>query len=265
MPDPVQLSIAQFTGAWRLMCGASPHFASASPDGVALVFSGLPIGFFNVGALTGRGISAGRLAACAGRACGWAAERDVPWLFITTAEAFEEGVDVTATLDAVGFAPVMPLTGMVASTVPPPDRIPGDVELTTPADDAACAVITDINAKAYAMPLDAANVVLGRSAFWRDQFPVVALAAGSPAACAAVMMVDGHRYVALVATDPPFQRRGYADAATRQALANAASVHGERPTVLHATEAGKPVYARMGYQVLANHTVFMEKRFLTEH
>ena len=105
----------------------------------------------------------------------------------------------------------------------------------------------------------------GACAFWRDQFPVVALAAESPAACAAVMMVDGHRYVALVATDPPLQRRGYADAAMRQALANAASVHGERPTVLHATEAGKPVYVRMGYQVLATHTVFMEKRFLTEH
>jgi GNAT superfamily N-acetyltransferase len=265
MSDPVQLSIDQFTAAWRLMCGASRQFASATPDGVALIFSGLPIAFFNVGVVTGRGISTGHLAACAGRACGWAAKQGVPWLFVTTAESFEEGVDVTATLDAVGFAPLMPLTGMIARTISPSSRIPNGVQLTTPVDDAACAEITAINAKAYAMPLDPADEVIGRSAFWRDQFPVVAFADGSPAACAAVMMVDGHRYVALVATDPARQRRGYADAAMRRALANAASVHGERPTVLHATEAGRPVYARMGYEVIANHTVFMEKRFLTEH
>ena len=80
---------------------------------------------------------------------------------------------------------------------------------------------------------------------------------GAPVACAAVMMVDGYRYVALVATEPAWQRRGYADAAMRQALADAAAVHGERPTVLHATEAGRPVYERMGYTPLASHVVYM--------
>lgn len=51
----------------------------------------------------------------------------------------------------------------------------------------------------------------------------------------------------------------------RQALADAAVVHGECPTVLHATEAGRPVHARMGDEVIANHTVYMEKRFLVDH
>ena len=115
------------------------------------------------------------------------------------------------------------------------------------------------------MELDGANPVIGRGTFWRDQFPVVALASGSPASCAAVMMVDGHRYVVLVATEPAQQRRGYAEAAMRRALADAAAVHGEKPTALHATEAGKPVYERMGYRTIANHTIFMEKRFLEGH
>jgi GNAT superfamily N-acetyltransferase len=263
--DPVQLSIDQFTNGWRLMCDASPRRASASLDGVALVFSGLPISFFNVGIVTGRGVSADRLAAAGQAACDWAGPQAVPWLFVTTHEALAPGVDATAALDAVGLAPIMPLTGMFTSGVQPDTREREGLQLTRPGDDAACAVITAINSKAYAMPLDAANDVIGRHEFWRNQFPVVAVADGLPIACAAVMMVSGYRYVALVATAPEQQRRGYAAAAMRRALADAASVHGEQPTVLHATEAGKPVYEGMGYRTIANHTVFMEKRFLTEH
>jgi predicted acetyltransferase len=77
-------------------------------------------------------------------------------------------------------------------------------------------------------------------------------------------MVDGHRYVALVATEPGYQRRGFADAAMRRALENAARVHGETPTVLHASAAGRPVYERMGYASISTHTLLTEKRFLGE-
>ncbi len=51
----------------------------------------------------------------------------------------------------------------------------------------------------------------------------------------------------------------------RHALEVAARVHGERPTVLHATDAGRPIYQRMGYEAIATHTLFMEKRFLAGH
>ena len=44
----------------------------------------------------------------------------------------------------------------------------------------------------------------------------------------------------------------------RRSLEVAARRHGMRPTVLHATEAGRPVYARMGYRTIANHVAFVE-------
>ena len=72
-----------------------------------------------------------------------------------------------------------------------------------------------------------------------------------PVTCAAVLHVDGHRYVAWVATRPTHQRRGLADAAMRHALALARTERDGGPTVLHATEAGKPVYERMGYRTVA--------------
>jgi GNAT superfamily N-acetyltransferase len=53
--------------------------------------------------------------------------------------------------------------------------------------------------------------------------------------------------VALVATSPDHQRKGYAEAVMRRALDEAREAWGVRRTVLHATAAGQPIYRRMGY------------------
>jgi len=66
-------------------------------------------------------------------------------------------------------------------------------------------------------------------------------------ATASVALIDQIAYVALVATQPDHQRKGYAEAVMRQALLEARKAWGERRTVLHATAAGQPVYRRMGY------------------
>ena len=115
------------------------------------------------------------------------------------------------------------------------------------------------------MELDAAKPLIGRQSFWANHVPVLGVSDGQPASCAAVLDVDGYRYVALVATHPTQQRRGFAEAAMRHALDAAASAHGERPTVLHATDAGRPLYARMGYEAISSHLCFIEKRFLEGH
>jgi hypothetical protein len=67
---------------------------------------------------------------------------------------------------------------------------------------------------------------------------------------------------------PPIRRSNRADSQTRRmrrSLELAARVHGERPTVLHATEAGRPVYERMGYETISTHAVFVERAFLEGH
>lgn len=263
--DPVGLSIRQFVDAWRVMCSGALHYNEGAEDGVHYIFSGVPIVFFNVGVVTGRDVSAAALQASGQRACAWAATKGgVPWLFVITHEALAPGTDATAALDACGLAPLMPLTGMIAEHVAPPAIIPG-LQCTRPQDDAGCSALLDVNSRAYGMDLAAGKDLIGTTSFWSTHYPALGFVDGEPASCAAVMMVDGYRYVALVATDPPRQRRGYGDAVMRHALELSARAHANAPTTLHATAAGRPIYERMGYRVIAEHTVFIEKKFLGGH
>lgn len=261
----LDLSVQQFVGAWRVICADGPDYAAAAIDGVHYVFSGVPIPFFNVAILTDPVMSAGTFHQRAQQACAWAAERRVPWLFVVTHEALEAGVDAAAIAEASGLAALMPMTGMIAQQITPAARRPESLQLTMPEDDRGCAALLDMNSLAYGMDLEAGKDVLGKRSFWNGHYPVVGSAGGTVVSSAAVLMVDGYRYVALVATDPSQQRRGYAEATMRRALDLSAERHADRPTVLHATEAGRPIYERMGYEPISTHTVFIEKRFLEPH
>jgi GNAT superfamily N-acetyltransferase len=263
--DEVDLSIQQFAQAWRLMCAGAPGKSLARGESVEYVFSGCPIPFFNIALLTARGISADDLKSRAREACAWASDKQVPWLFMVTHEGLGPDLDAAALLDDCELAPLMPLTGMLTQSVTPSAKAPANVELSVPRDDARCSAILDINAAAYGMDFGAAKDLIGTSSFWANHIPVIGAVSGTPVVTASVLMTDNCRYVALVATDPAWQRRGLAEAAMRRALELSAAVHGERPTLLHATEAGRPVYERMGYRAISRHTIFMEKRFLAEH
>ena len=265
MSGSVELSIRHFAGAWRLMCAGAPGYAEQQANGIHYVFSGIPIAFFNIALMTDSSVAAETLGAAAQKAREWASKRGVPWLFVVTNEALAAGTDAAAALDSCGMVPAMPLTGMIAQNVAPPSNLPAELELLRPQDDGRCSALVDVNGLAYDMDLDAAKEILGKQAFWSGHFPALGLADGTPACAAAVMMVDGYRYVALVATDPARQRRGYGELVMRHALALSAQTHGDVPTTLHATEAGRPIYERMGYVPIAAHTVFIDKRFLAGH
>jgi GNAT superfamily N-acetyltransferase len=265
MNDDAGFSISQFSEAWRLLCGASPGFAADGNGATEYIFSGLPIPFFNVALVTARGVSASVLQTEARQACEWAAPRSVPWMLIVTHDVLAPGVDATSALDSCGLTPMLPMTGMRAQHIEPATRFPGGLLLDVPDDEESCAAVFDVNAAAYGVSLEACKPTYGKPAFWRGHVPALGRVNGLPVASAAVFMVDGHRYVALVATTPEQQRRGYAEAVMRHALDVAATAHGEKPTFLHATDAGRPVYARMGYQPVASHTAFIEKRFLEGH
>ena len=264
MNDDVDFSISQFGDAWRLMCGAAPGHVIDGTQDVDYIFSGQPIPFFNVALVTARDISRDALDALGRDAVKWSAGQAAPWMFIVTHDALAPGVDAASVLGASGMVPLLPMTGMRAERIVA-TRTASGLDLSMPGTDEGCAAIFDVNAAAYGVPLDACKPTHGRPAFWKGHAPALGRVNGAAVCSAAVLMVDGYRYVALVATLPDRQRRGYAEAAMRHALEAAAALHGEKPTTLHATDAGRPIYARMGYEPIASHTAFIEKRFLEGH
>jgi GNAT superfamily N-acetyltransferase len=265
MTEGVALSISQFLDAWRIFGRACAGSRLESAPGVEYIFTGLPIPFFNVAVLTGEGTSAAALDAAARGAMQWASDKGAPWLFVVTNDTLEPGVDANAVLDRCGLMGLLPLTGMAASRIAPVATVPSGLQLEVPEDDGGCCDAIDVNSAAYGMDLAASKPMFGRGSFWTDHLLVVGRADGAPVTSAAVMLAGGHRYVALVATQPGHQKKGFAEAAMRHALAAAAEKFGERSSFLHATDAGKPIYERMGYETVATHTCFIDKRFLGGH
>jgi GNAT superfamily N-acetyltransferase len=265
MNEDARFSVSQFRDAWRLLCGACPGYQTGGNGDLEYIFSGLPIPFFNVALVKADNISGDGLAGLGREASTWAANTGAPWMFIVTHEALAPEVDAASALESCGLIPLIPMTGMRAERIVPASRRANGLQLDGPSDDAACASIIDVNSAAYGMDLAACKPVLGKRSYWASHVPVLGRVDGTPVACAAVFNVEGYRYVALVATTPGQQRRGYADAVMRQALDVAAATYGETPTTLHATDAGRPVYARMGYEPIAAHTAFIDKRFLEGH
>jgi GNAT superfamily N-acetyltransferase len=265
MTDSVALSISQLLDAWRIFGRACPDTKVLNAGAAEYIFTGLPIAFFNVAVVTSPQVSAVSLEGVARGAMQWASDKGAPWLFVVTHEALDPGVDAAATLGECGLVPLLPLTGMVARQVAPVARIPEGLQLEVPDDDAGCGAVVDVNGAAYGMDLGASKSAFGRGAFWADHVPVLGRAEGVPVTSAAVFLSGGHRYVAMVATQPAHQKKGYAEAAMRLALQAAAEKFGERPSFLHATDAGRPIYERMGYETVASHTCFMDKRLLEGH
>lgn len=262
MNSPLDLSLTQLVGAWEHLVDSCPSSARASRPGLEFVFCGLPVPFFNIAVATGAGLSSAALDELGRAASAWADPRRVPWFFVVTNEGLAPGVDAARALADTGLVPLLSLTGMLAEHVEPLAQSPSGLELGRPQDDAGCAAVLEINTAAYGMDLASAQPSLGRWDHWRRHVAVIGRANGTPVTCSAVMQVDGHHYVAFVATEPSQQRRGFADAAMRRSLDLAAELHGDRPSFLHATEAGRPVYERMGYRALATHTLFIDPRFL---
>src|SRR5262245_26651503 len=151
MPSNVDLSLQQFTDAWRLMCTGDARHVTASDKDLEYVFSGIPIAFFDVAVLTGRELTAADVTSRGHAARAWAADKNVPWLFIVTHERLAQGTDAVAALDACALGPMMPLTGMLATELVPPVRLPEKLSLQVPRDDQRCAAILDVNALAYGL------------------------------------------------------------------------------------------------------------------
>jgi ribosomal protein S18 acetylase RimI-like enzyme len=176
-------------------------------------------------------------------------------------EQLREKADVQ--IAATGLVRSTTMTGMAADDLLPASHFDLAIEWRRAADKVTRQDFADINSLAYGFPLEAERAALCVPQVWGDDGLngyVGYLGDGTPVATAGAMAISGRLHVVCVATRPGYQRRGLAERAIRYGLGDMGRRSGLRRTTLTATEAGAPLYLRMGYHATATFLVYTRRK-----
>ncbi|MFI6876307.1 GNAT family N-acetyltransferase [Streptomyces sp. NPDC050400] len=245
-------SMEQLSVAWRAMVlDRDPDADVRDLPGIAVRWADCRFAFWNCLTLTEVGVGPDLLRQRLDEAAGIMRSKEHPgflWVFDDLVRD-----DARAGLDAAagqaGLEHAFPGTGMAGDFLPVPEPVHPELDFVRVTTDAHLLAFADINARAYGFPVEDGRDGLAGSALWRDRVHAyLGLRDGVPVTCAGAVEAEGRLFVALVATDPAWERRGYGEAVTRKALHEGARATGLTRATLHATAAGAPVYPRIGFE-----------------
>lgn len=253
----------QAIGAWKRFARGAPKGDFRETAGIVWAFSNVPLSFFNMAFLSRPVEDANDLEQRILVSKDYGATSGSAWMFFSFDEWLPEPVQRSAedAFSRHGLRPAMLLTGMVMDlgSIPAATASPqSSLEYRRVVDRETCFAISDVNCAAYGMPVEIGRDSILEGMFGDDVFAYVGYLEDKPVTAAGVWIVDGILYVAMVATHPDQRRKGYADAVMWHSLQEARRATGITRTVLHATEAGLPVYERMGYRSVARFTLYTE-------
>ena len=221
-------------------------------DGVGAAWANTPFLISNGTFLTRPAEDAHDLEQRISMAVEFASGTDLPWLFYVCQDWIPTALhsQYDAIFSRFHLFPVMRMTGMVTTEILPARRPMPDVRIERVATEEQRYAATDLQAFAYGFPVELCRMPAEAGALWgkTEQFAYIGYAGDVPVSTATTLVLDGRLYVALVATHPNHQRKGYAEAVMRHSLAESTRATGLSRTVLHASQAGYPIYAAMGYR-----------------
>ncbi|MGZ3143820.1 GNAT family N-acetyltransferase [Lentzea chajnantorensis] len=245
-------SVRQLTAGWRpVVLDRDPAADVRDLPGVAVRWADSRFPFWNAVTLTEPGLAAGLLDQRLHTAAEVMRSKQRPgflWLFEDLLDDGARAALLPAAQRA-GLEHAFPGTGMAADLPSIPEPVHPELTFARVRTDDQLLTYADINSAAYGFAPEDGRDGLAGSALWKnDVHAYLALNDGVAVACAACVEVEGRLFVVLVATLPGWQRRGYGEAVTRKALYEGARATGITRATLHATEAGAPVYPRIGFR-----------------
>ncbi|HVJ53303.1 MAG TPA: GNAT family N-acetyltransferase [Aliidongia sp.] len=243
-------SNTQFISMWRVLAGDRPGAELIDRAGLAIRWADSPFVFWNAIFLTTPVSEAATLAdRLAAAAAYMRTRRQAGLIFIS--EDYVAGpakweFDVILAKEKLEFA--LNVRGMVGDILPFPSPVQSTLRFVRVADETTLRDYADLNSEGYGFSLEAGRAGLAGSKFWKETaYAYVGYEDDEPVSAAAAIVNDGLLFLALVATKPTAQRKGYGEATVRYALQAAHEATGLSRTLLHATDAGFPVYRRIGY------------------
>ncbi|MER5477737.1 GNAT family N-acetyltransferase [Streptomyces sp. NPDC002734] len=245
-------SMDQLRAAWRTMVlDRTPDADVRDLPGIAIRWADCRFPFWNAVTLTEVGVDAALLDERLRQAAEVMRAKEQPgflWLF---EDLLDDGAlaELPSAAERAGLTYAFPGTGMAGDLLPLPEPKHPDLTFLRVTTDDQLTAYADLNSRAYGFDPTAGRDGIAGSALWKTEvFAYLGLRDGVPVTCAATVEADGRLFVALVATAPEYQRRGYGEAVTRMALHEGARATGLTRATLHATEAGAPVYPRIGFR-----------------
>ncbi|MDE3724735.1 GNAT family N-acetyltransferase [Nocardiopsis sp. N85] len=245
-------SMEQLTVAWRAMVLDRDADADVRDlPGVSVRWADSRFAFWNCVTLTDVDADPGLVEEGLGRAADVMRSKERPgflWLFedLLTDQA---RAGLSSAVERVGLEHAFSGVGMAGDLLPLPEPSHPELEFVRVSTEEHLRAYADLNSRAYGFPLEDGRDGLLGSTLWRDGVHAyLGVRDGVPVTCAGTVEADGRLFVALVATAPEWERRGYGEAVTRKALYEGARATGLIRATLHATAAGAPLYPRIGFE-----------------
>ena len=249
-------SNAVFIAVWRQFAESFPNADIKTRDGLAIGSPDVPLTMYNNIFLVRKIEDAKTVTARVHEATSFACTKRQAGVVTVCHELLRDQArfDVDAIFERDGYIPAIPLTGMAGNILPL--AAPGHPNLRIERAEDNGLTVTEINCLAYRFALETGRASLLRTSFWQDAFPYVAFSGDRAVATATVIVQRECLYLALVATVPEAQGKGYAQAVVRHALQGAHEATGLTRTILHATQAGYSLYDGLGYRATAHFTCY---------
>ncbi len=243
----------QYLSVWKKLVAELPNADLEDQPGLSISWADNAFPFWNAVFLTGQLADAEILASRLQDAVSYMRQKRHTGL----AYIFEDSLSGAAKqqlpqlLKGQGLEPALSITGMAGDLFPLPVPTHPTLRIERVTEEAGLLAYAQVNCAAYGLPLEAAQNALKGSELWKQSFTYMGYENDRPVTTASAIVNEGTLYLALVATIPEARGYGYAETVVRHALHNAHEATGLSRTILHATDAGFPVYKRVGYHATA--------------
>jgi len=188
-------------------------------------------------------------------------QRNVAWSVWYCEEllSVEERRRARIALATRGMKLMMEAPGMIADDLAPPTAKLPQLDCRRVGDARTRRDFSKVMSTAFHVPEDMSNDVYAGETLWQGALRGwMAYVDDRPVATTITVEGGGAIGLYAVATDPPFQRRGYGESLMRVAIEEARRTSGLTRCVLQSSAVGYPLYIRMGYRNVTRFFVFVK-------
>lgn len=253
---------ANLRTAMRFFGDATGSGEIAQLDGIVAIYSGLDYGVFNIALLTAPVEDSKTFEERMRETALFFQKRTMHWSFWLCHDLLSHGERAATQrfLGHMGLRSISSPPGMLAEQLAPPiPRLP-PIELRPVVDDATRQTFGQITSLCFEIPGAIARRVYIPERAWRGAYQgFVGYAYGRPVAMVATVVESGTLGIYSLGTHPEYRRRGYGEATMRAAIEEVKRTDSIDRLVLQSTEAGYPLYRRMGFRDITRFTVYLTR------